>query len=248
MTPPTERLVASPVVAAHDDGSARPAEKSLVEIIKAIKPSVVRIETDEGSGTGFLVGTHGEVVTNAHVIQDASQAVATFHDGHAVVVLGCLMVAKDNDLAVLKLDGSTRRPPPPLKLYAGLPEQGEKVFAYGNPLGLSDTVSDGIVSAVRVFNDHVLIQHTAPISPGNSGGPLLNARGEVVGVNTFYLRDAQNLNFAVSSRDVLALLVSERQAAAVFPRQRPWSVPEGIAARTHIVATGCPVPIEGAVP
>lgn len=214
---------ASPAESASVSASGGPpagaAETSLVQLIKRIKPSVVKITTEGtvgvGIGTGFLVGTDGQVVTNSHVVKGARSATATFPNDRTVAVRRCLVLAPEKDLALLQLDRRAGLLPSPLKLCTALPEQGEAVYAYGGPLGLSNSVSDGIVSAIRAipgrserFADPVVtwIQHTAPISPGNSGGPLLNARGEVVGVNSCYLREAQNLNFAVSSRDVVAIL------------------------------------------
>jgi S1-C subfamily serine protease len=94
----------------------------------------------------------------------------------------------------------------PVILSENLPEVGEKVVVIGNPLGLEQTVSDGIVSAIRSNQQAIkFIQITAPVSAGNSGGPLLNMRGEVIGVATFQYRQGQNLNFCVAAERVTGL-------------------------------------------
>jgi len=209
----TDSTPRQPIVPAAAEGNTSPAGKGLVEMVKRIKPSVVHIETDTGYGTGFLVGANGVIVTNHHVIADTSSATAVFSGGRTVVVTRVLATEPEKDLALLQLDPRVSALPSPLRLRETLPEQGESVFAYGGPLGLNDSVSDGIISAVRMRqaggtrSSITLIQHTAPISPGNSGGPLLNSRGEVIGVNTLAsFGKAQNLNFAVSSREVINLL------------------------------------------
>jgi hypothetical protein len=94
----------------------------------------------------------------------------------------------------------------PVALTENLPEVGEKIIVIGNPLGLEQTVSDGIVSAVRSNQQKIkYIQITAPVSMGNSGGPLLNMRGEVIGVATFQYRQGQNLNFCVAAERLVGL-------------------------------------------
>ncbi len=201
---------------------------SLAELVKMVEPSVVRIEVPpDFVGTGFLVGNTGTVVTNWHVIEGASEATVTLSDGRVFQISGCLAVEPKADLAFLQLDCPVHLLPRPLKLSPSLPEKGEKVFALGNPLGLSSSVSDGIVAALRnraEVGGGELIQHTASISKGNSGGPLINSRGEVVGVNTLSLDflnlGSQNLNFAVSSREVLSL-ASKPAIPATFPLRAP---------------------------
>jgi S1-C subfamily serine protease len=188
---------------------------SLPDVIARVKLSVVRIEASlaDGSGSlgsGFIVDEDGVIATNFHVVRGASRATATFSDGTKVPVTGYLEIFQEGDLALLQIRIDGRRLSP-LQLETVLPRQGERVFAYGSPEGLDGTATDGIVSAIRTDNPAgtlTLVQTSTPISHGNSGGPLCNERGGVVGVNTFGLRlpDAENLNFAVSAQTLRVML------------------------------------------
>lgn len=162
-------------------------------------------------GSGFVIHQDGYIVTNAHVVERASEIKATFVDG---TELDASEVAVDrkHDLAVLKV--KAQRPLPFLKL--GRSDdlmQGETVIAIGNPLGYEHTVTTGIVSALNrelVFDpNHVyteLIQTDASINPGNSGGPLLNIAGELIGINSAIRGDAQNIGFAIPVNQLHKLL------------------------------------------
>jgi serine protease Do len=153
-------------------------------------------------GSGFLIHADGYLVTNAHVVDRAAECKVTFSDG---TILDAQEVAIDrrHDLAVLKVNA--RKSLPHLKLGRSddlMP--GETVIAIGNPLGLQHTVTTGVISALdrtlEFEGDHVysgLIQTDASINPGNSGGPLLNALGELIGINTAIRGDAQNIGFAI---------------------------------------------------
>jgi formylglycine-generating enzyme required for sulfatase activity len=208
--------------------------RDLADVIESVEPAVVRINThgrnSSGYGSGFLLDHQGTIVTNYHVIEDANEATATFSDGEITPIVGYVMLSKEKDVAILRLsDFKTTRKP--LLLATDLPKKGETTIAFGAPLGLSFTASDGIVSAVRrheeleeVTNGLDLnvtwIQTTSPISPGNSGGPLVNVKGEVIGINTINIGGAkeyrgQNLNFAVSARDVQS--VFQEGAGTVTP-------------------------------
>jgi serine protease Do len=153
-------------------------------------------------GSGVVVHEGGYIVTNAHVVSQASDVRVTFADGHAESA-DILAVDADHDLAVLKIQA--KRPLACLKLgRSGDIMVGETVVAIGNPLGLQHTVTAGIVSALdrtlEFGRDVVyrgLIQTDASINPGNSGGPLLNANGELIGINTAIRGDAQNIGFAI---------------------------------------------------
>jgi S1-C subfamily serine protease len=205
----------------------------LADVIESVEPSVVRINTygrnGGGCGSGFLLDDQGTIVTNYHVIEHANQATATFSDGEITPIVGHVLLSKEKDIAILRLSDikTTRKP---LRLATNLPKKGESTIAFGAPLGLSFTASDGIVSAVRrheeleeVANGIDLkvtwIQTTSPISPGNSGGPLVNVKGEVIGINTIIIgagrEYGQNLNFAVSARDVQS--VFQEGAGTVTP-------------------------------
>ncbi len=146
-------------------------------------------------GSGFIVREDGAVVTNYHVINMASDIKVKM--GYKVLdVEGILHVDPENDLAILKLKGHDF---PVVRLGdANSLAVGEKVYVIGSPQGLENTISEGILSGIRkVDKEHKVLQMTAAISPGSSGGPLFNDRGEVVGIATFLIADTQNLNFAM---------------------------------------------------
>jgi len=196
-------------------GSARiaAAQDLLPDLVRQIKPSVVSVLTYDAkgqpliSGTGFFVRP-GEVVTNFHVIHGARRVeIHTLEGkGRTYAVDGALKIDEEGDLALLKVDLPAERSRP-LTLSASLPEDGEKVFVIGNPLRLEGSVSDGIVSAVReVPGVGKIIQITAPVSHGNSGSPLINMRGQVVGIVTVKVTNGQNINLALAASRIAALL------------------------------------------
>lgn len=172
-----------------------------------------------GLGSGFRV-SDGRFVTNAHVVAGASRVEINDEAGALIgVARSADMLSTSVDLAVLPAAGP--RNAPFLRLSgAGMPQVGEPVVVIGAPEGLANTVSNGIVSAVRRLESRSLVQITAPISPGSSGGPVLNSRGEVIGVSVSILREGQNLNFAVPVTDVLALTGS-RPGNFDFPAAMP---------------------------
>ena len=180
-------------------------------VLAAVGPSVVQIEIETedsvfgggGQGTGFIISPDGQVVTNAHVVEDAVTIKVMLSDG---TVKAAELVQKDptRDLAVLKIDGDDL-PSARLGKSAEV-EVGDEVLAIGNALGLGDTptVTTGIVSALerqlQLAGNRLtrLIQTDAAINPGNSGGPLVNAKGEVIGVNTAIAGNAEGIGFAIS--------------------------------------------------
>ena len=157
-----------------------------------------------GIGSGFFVSADGLLVTNFHVIEPAVYADVRTADGQTLLVEGTVSLDPGADLALLKVRGADL---PFLAVSDGpVPPTGTRVFAIGNPQGLSNTLSDGLVSGVRLDRGITVIQTTAAISPGSSGGPLLTADGVVVGVTTFQSSSGQNLNFAVPAEQVHALM------------------------------------------
>jgi len=169
------------------------------------------------TGSGFVIDADGYIITNAHVVSGAQRVQVLVPAGNAdgtlatalsgrmsVVPARIVGLATELDLAVLKVDGM-KLPALPLASYSQL-RQGESVFAFGSPIGLRNSLSHGLVSAVARQIDPdsplIYIQTDAPINPGNSGGPLVNIRGEVVGVNTFILSQSggnEGLGFAIPS-------------------------------------------------
>ncbi|HWC89158.1 MAG TPA: trypsin-like peptidase domain-containing protein, partial [Pirellulales bacterium] len=209
-----------------------PARRStdLADLIDCVENSVVRVNVSGpgggGLGSGFIANADGTVVTNHHVIEGAATAEVIFKDGRKARVRGVRADLPDKDVAVLSIEPPSGRPLRPLKIAAGLPRKGEQVVAFGAPLGFSFTASDGLISAIRNgaelnsefrgigfkldYDPRVTwLQTTAPISRGNSGGPLVNLRGEVVGLNTLSIPElGQNLNFAVSAVDLQRALAT----------------------------------------
>jgi Trypsin-like peptidase domain len=174
--------------------------------------------TPLGQGSGFLLDSKGTLVTNYHVIEYASGAIAKSANGAFYKVRGVLALDSSNDLAILQLDGNGFTH---LRLGdSDKTEVGDKVIAIGSPLGLEASVSDGVISALRTFDAAPVIQTTAAISPGSGGGALLNTKGEVIGVTTFNVRGGQNLNFAVPAKYIKPLLLSQT-VLPFAPKQLP---------------------------
>jgi S1-C subfamily serine protease len=180
-------------------------EKNTIELFKHISPSVVYITTiavrrnmfslnaveiPQGTGSGFVWDSTGRVVTNYHVIRDASRIEVTManHSTWKAVLVGA---APDKDLAVLQIDAPAHLLKPiPVGESVDL-QVGQKVFAVGNPFGLDQTITSGIISAlgreIKAITGRTIrnmIQTDAAINPGNSGGPLLDSAGRLIGVNT----------------------------------------------------------------
>ncbi|MAG93554.1 MAG: hypothetical protein CMJ48_07375, partial [Planctomycetaceae bacterium] len=238
-----------PTPAASKEPAEDPEKKafSLADLIEQVEPSVVRINTKDsrggGTGSGFVVDKDGTVVTNHHVIAGAASATVEFADGFKTPVLGYTNLVTTKDIAILKIkcDPSKLHP---LPLAEKLPRKGESVVACGAPYGLSFSFSEGIVSAIRgkkelatfqIKHEGTWIQTTTPISSGNSGGPLINMKGEVVAANTLVLTIGQNLNFSVSSMDISEAIAKQKTPIAkLIPaktriagsRRRPGNVDE----------------------
>jgi len=182
------------------------AQETLPELVKRVKPTVVAITTFDPSGeammtgSGFFIGP-GKVVTNLHVVRGAARAEVKLLDGKGRIypVKGALDFDEDGDLALLDIEMPLERVRS-VELATALPDEGEQIFVIGNPLKLEGSVSDGIVSAVReVPNVGRIIQITAPISHGNSGSPVFNVHGQVLGVVTIKVTNGQNINLAIAS-------------------------------------------------
>ncbi|MCW8966733.1 MAG: trypsin-like peptidase domain-containing protein, partial [Candidatus Pacearchaeota archaeon] len=163
--------------------------------------AVVSIQTNAAQGTGFVVTEDGYVITNAHVLEDAKYAQAITADQN-VIPMSLVGYSATLDLALLKISGNYE--------YLNFANSndvkvGEKVIAIGNPYGLSFSVSEGIVSAVsREVSSYEgrYIQTDTALNEGNSGGPLINTDGEVIGVNNFKI-EGDNIGFALESNYVV---------------------------------------------
>jgi S1-C subfamily serine protease len=218
-----------------DDFSA-----AVTAVVDVVTPTVVSLIVKsgqgktlrQGAGSGVIIAPDGYILTNSHVVHDAAQIEATLDDGRT---LNAFLIGEDlaTDLAVIRV------------LTSGLPfsalgdsaklQVGQLVIAIGNPMGFDSTVSQGIISSLgrslrskdgRLIEN--IIQHTAPLNPGNSGGPLVDARGHVLGINTAIIAMAQGIGFAIPSRTaefVLTQLLTygkvRRGYLGIGGRQRP---------------------------
>lgn len=182
--------------------------RSLAEIIRDARSAVVHLRTFDadgrplGDGSGFII-EDGRIATNVHVVEGAARVEVLDDDGRLLgAVDHASSLSASVDLAILPaLDAQS----PGLSFALADPEVGETAIAIGSPQGLTNTVSEGIVSAVRDIGGRRRIQITAPISPGSSGGPVLNDQGRVIGVSVSQMQEGQNLNFAVPVLDLIAL-------------------------------------------
>ncbi len=207
--------------------------RAVVAVVDAVGPAIVSISVGRqssenefealGAGSGFVIAPDGYLVTNSHVATGAKRIEASFMDGKR---LEARLVGKDSstDLALLNVTASGLA-------YANLGDSselrvGQLVIAMGNPYGFESTVSTGVISALgrtlrsqegRLIEN--IIQHTAPLNPGNSGGPLLDSRGRVVGVNTAIIAMAQGIGFAIPSSTakwVVSQLISQGKVRRGF--------------------------------
>ncbi len=181
--------------------SLTPEERINIKVYKEVGPSVVNITTttlirdffsvypSKGAGSGSIIDRRGYILTNYHVIEDATEITVTLSNGHQYMAR-LIGVDPENDIAIIKIKPEEKLKPLKLGDSSSL-QVGQKVFAIGNPFGLNSTLTTGIISALgrplttesgRVIEN--VIQTDAPINPGNSGGPLIDTDGEMIGINT----------------------------------------------------------------
>jgi hypothetical protein len=166
------------------------------EIAARSTPSVVSVRTEESLGTGFIVSPEGLVATNLHVIAGNANIVVTLSDHREYQVVEIWNGDRQRDLVIMRIQAK-KLPVIPLGDSDNV-HPGDAIVAIGHPLGLEDTVSNGLVSAVRKLDKGLtVLQISAPIAPGSSGGPIFNDRGEVIGVATAIMLGGQNINFGV---------------------------------------------------
>jgi len=197
------------------------SQENLPDLVRRIKPSAVAIETfdEKGNlisrGSGFFID-YNKVITNRHVIEKSASAEIHLLNGKKFDVKAILAIDAEGDLALLKVD-VPQSMVFPLPIDRSTPQEGESVLVIGNPFGLEGSVSNGIVSAVREIPGYgKIIQITAAISPGSSGSPVVNMRGQVIGVATLQAVEGQNINFAVPSERILQLKPTSSQSFAAF--------------------------------
>ncbi len=205
----------------------------IVRIVERASPAVVNVRARRGGGSGVVITPDGYVLTNAHVVGDARVVELAQRDGleFSADVIGA---DQSTDLAVVRarasgLEAATLGDSDALRV-------GQLVIAIGNPLGLQSTVTHGVVSALgrslRAQNGRLIenvIQTDAPLNPGNSGGPLVDVRGDVVGINTAIIPTAQGICFAIPS-------ATARQVVATLMR-------DGRVRRAYLGISGAPTPI-----
>lgn len=191
-----------------------PQVHSTVDGVQAFGPAVVVVKSPAGLGSGFIVHASGYLITNFHVIEGqkhftVTQFVQKGAELKHVIHKEIRIVALDafHDLAVLQIEDEHEAPFPTVVLGLEEPVYGESVFVIGNPAGLERTVTEGILShAGRLFEGSLYLQIDASVNPGNSGGPLFNGHGQVIGVVNMGSRIMQGLNFAIPVRHVTFLL------------------------------------------
>ncbi len=210
-------LASAPIYGQENAPNLTPAQIAEIAI-----PSVVVIKTPIAVGSGFVAAPEGKIVTNFHVIRGAGQATVVTSDRAEHKDVEVIALDEAHDLAVLRISAPGLKPLPLADSNSSKP--GEHVVAIGNPLGLGVTVSDGLLSGIREFSKATFLQISAPISRGSSGGPVLNDRGEVIGVSTFLIAGGQNLNFAVPINAVKRMLEENKgtplaASAAAIPRR-----------------------------
>lgn len=199
-------------------------QQHFIDLVTLVRPAVVKIATDKGLGSGVIYDGKGDIVTNAHVVGDATQFQVTWFDG---TVTNGSLVGKDasNDLAVIRADKGNGGARVATLGDSNRLQTGDIALAIGNPLGLDSTVTEGIVSApqrtVAESSSVVLhvLQTSAPINPGNSGGALVDVDGRLIGVPTLAAKDpdygvseAAGIGFAIPSNTVKT--VADRLIAA----------------------------------
>ena len=166
------------------------------KIIEAFSDCVVQIATPYTTGTGFYLKNYNVIVTNEHVVRKSPNATVRLSDGEAQL-LEVFYLDLKCDLALLRLDHSLDVKKS-IELSEQKAHQGDAVIAAGHPFGLKFTATQGIISNTEYIQDRVhYIQHDAALNPGNSGGPLINLQGHLIGINTFIHRSGQSMGFAL---------------------------------------------------
>jgi S1-C subfamily serine protease len=249
----------------HSDDELLDAySRAVVSAVETVGPAVVRIEADRGTGSGFIISPDGLLLTNSHVVSSAKSIRVAVPDGRS---FEADLVGDDphTDLAVLRVGlppGDTDPLPWATLGDSRAVRVGQVAIAIGNPFGFQHSVTSGVVSALgrtlrgrsgRLMDD--IVQTDAALNPGNSGGPLVTTRGEVIGVNTAVIQPAQGLAFAIASntaRFVAARLIRDGRihrgylglAGQTVPIPRALAKAQALAIASGVFVTS----VEGASP
>ena len=190
-------------------------ENTTADVVEDVVASVVVIAakysntSDTGQGSGVIIDDGTTVITNVHVVGGASEIVVHLQDGRSIKSKGYLKADTDRDLITIKIPKKFKGVKPIKLSKSKKIKIGTKVVAIGSPQGLTNTVSEGIISGIREFESGTrVIQTSAPVSPGSSGGGLFNMKGELIGITSFLHKGGQNLNFAYPAEYIFPLLVS----------------------------------------
>lgn len=189
-----------------------PATLTPEQLYRRALPSVMSLEVENHQGerfvgSGVLALADDVALTTWHVVADARTVWAVFADGQRVQVIGCIDHDRGRDVALLKL--ARKLPHRQAVLCPAWQPIASRAFVIGAPKGYDFSISDGLISQIRSVDGFPQYQVTCPISPGNSGSPVFNQRGEVIGVAAWTKADAQNVNFAVPAREFSQLVVSQ---------------------------------------
>jgi S1-C subfamily serine protease len=246
---------AVPSSAVPSSGAASSLEQQYEQVVGRVLPSVVQISTSEGSGSGVVYDARGDIVTNAHVVGTATALQVGLASGGKPLAASVVGVFAPDDLAVIRVQTGAGSLHPASFGRSSSVRAGEIVLAMGNPLGLTGTVTDGIVSATgRTVSEGqgssaVLIsaiQTSAAINPGNSGGALVNLAGQVIGIPTLAAADPQiggaaaGIGFAIPS-DTVTSIAAQLIATGKVTSSGRASL--GISAQTVADASGQPAGI-----
>lgn len=190
--------------------------KTTAEIFEDAASSVVVVAAqfsskslDGGQGSGVIIDDGMTVITNVHVVGGAIEVVVYLQDGRSIQSNGYLKADIERDLITIKIPKAFNGVSPITVSKSKKIKIGTKVVAIGSPQGLTNTVSEGIISGIREFESGTkVIQTSAPVSPGSSGGGLFNMKGELIGITSFLHKGGQNLNFAYPAEYIFPLLIS----------------------------------------
>jgi S1-C subfamily serine protease len=247
---PTPDLAPPPAIPPEDEALLDAYSRAVIDVVDRVGPAVVRLDvktSDDrrrgGTGSGVIVAPDGLVLTNSHVVDGAARVNVTTVEGRSLVarVVGD---DPDTDLALVRVDAPVTLPAAALG-NSKLLRRGQLVIAIGNPLGFESTVTAGVISALgrslratsgRMIED--VIQTDAALNPGNSGGPLVSSRGEVIGINTAVIMGAQGICFAVASNTanhVLSEIIQHGRVRRAYIGVATQTIP---VPRRHAMAAG----------